>query len=89
MVVINGRIAAVAPGATAPSGAQVIDVRGHRLRPGVIDSHVHIWIRPVLEGSLAFGVTTVLDMFKRVADARAFPKEGAVGYPIFAAQAAA
>jgi hypothetical protein len=54
---------------------------GDRLLPGLIDSHVHIWTRPVLERSLAFGVTTVLDMFMRLGDARAFRKQADVGAP--------
>ena len=79
VVVIDGKIAAIGPGAVAPRGAEVIDGTGDTLLPGLIDSHVHIWIRPVLERSLAFGVTTVLDMFMRPGDARAFRKEEANG----------
>lgn len=79
VVVIDGKIAAIGPGASVPPGAEVIDGSGDTLLPGLIDSHVHIWIRPVLERSLAFGVTTVLDMFMRVGDACAFRKEQAAG----------
>jgi imidazolonepropionase-like amidohydrolase len=81
VVVENGRIRAVGVDLKPPAGTEVIDGTGDTLLPGLIDSHVHIWIRPVLERSLAFGVTTVLDMFMRVGDARAFRKEEAAGAP--------
>jgi imidazolonepropionase-like amidohydrolase len=81
IVVIDGKIAAIGSGVSAPPGAEVIEGTGDTLLPGLIDSHVHIWIRPVLERSLAFGVTTVLDMFMRADDARAFRTQEADGAP--------
>ncbi|HTR62301.1 MAG TPA: amidohydrolase family protein [Candidatus Binataceae bacterium] len=81
VAVADGRIVAIGPNVAAPPGAQVIDGKGDTLLPGLIDSHVHVWIRPVLERSLAFGVTTVLDMFMRLPDERAWRKEEAAGAP--------
>jgi imidazolonepropionase-like amidohydrolase len=42
--------------------AIIIDGRGKTILPGLIDAHVHTFRRDVLERSLDFGVTTVLDM---------------------------
>ena len=81
VAVADGKIVAIGNKVSVPRGAEVIDGNGDTLLPRLIDSHVHIWIRPVLERSLAFGVTTVLDMFMRPGDARAFRKEEAVGAP--------
>jgi len=78
VVVGDGKIAAVGSNIATPSDAVIIDATGDTLMPGLIDSHVHVWTRDVLERSLAFGVTTVLDMFMRVGDARYFRKEEAV-----------
>src|SRR5579862_2522448 len=75
VVVGDGKIAAVGSNIATPSDARIIDATGDTLMPGLIDSHVHVWTRDVLERSLAFGVTTVLDMFMRVGDARYFRKE--------------
>ena len=63
-VIVDGdRIAAVGAELSPPAGAQVIDGHGKTLLPGLIDAHVHVHDGGVLEQSLAFGVTTVLDMF--------------------------
>jgi imidazolonepropionase-like amidohydrolase len=40
-----------------------VDGNGKTLLPGLIDAHVHAYEKDVLEQSLAFGVTTALDMF--------------------------
>lgn len=62
VVVRDGRIAAVAPGAAIPAGLPVIDGSGKTLLPGLIDSHVHVF-PGAQANALRFGVTTVLDMF--------------------------
>jgi len=63
-VLVDGdRIVAVGPGIAAPAGSVVVDGRGETLLPGLIDAHVHVHGAAALEQSLAFGVTTVLDMF--------------------------
>lgn len=63
-VLVDGeRIAAVGPGLAVPAGATVVDGSGKTLLPGLIDAHVHVYEKAALEQALAFGVTTVLDMF--------------------------
>lgn len=63
-VLVDGdKIVAVTPGGLIPSGVELIDGRGKTLLPGLIDAHVHASMPIALEQSLAFGVTTVLDMF--------------------------
>src|SRR5687767_15849962 len=42
VIVENGRIARIEPGATAPAGATVVDLRSRTVLPGLIDSHVHL-----------------------------------------------
>jgi imidazolonepropionase-like amidohydrolase len=42
VIVDNGRIVRVEPGATAPAGATIIDQRGLTVMPGLIDAHVHL-----------------------------------------------
>lgn len=41
VIVVDGRIAEVAPGLSVPAGAEVVDLRGLTLVPGFIDIHVH------------------------------------------------
>lgn len=63
-VLIRGdSIAAVGPEIAVPDGATVVDGAGRTLLPGLIDAHVHTFAPAMLRASLAFGVTTVLDMF--------------------------
>jgi len=71
LVVHQGRVAALQPSGSACAAAQVIDVSGRYLLPGLIDSHVH-FRQPGLEhkedwvhgsrAAVAGGVTTVIDM---------------------------
>ena len=42
VIVENGRISRIEPGATAPAGATVIDMRSRTVLPGLIDAHVHL-----------------------------------------------
>ena len=42
IIVTDGHITAVEPGATAPTGATVVDERGRTVMPGLIDVHVHL-----------------------------------------------
>lgn len=63
-VLVDGaRIAAVGAGIAVPAGATAIDGSGKTLLPGLIDAHVHAYETTALQQALAFGVTTVLDMF--------------------------
>ncbi len=63
VVVVNGRIAAIAPSRTAkiPTGAETIDAAGKALVPGLWDMHTHLG---PTDGALfiASGVTTVRDL---------------------------
>jgi imidazolonepropionase-like amidohydrolase len=63
VVVRDGRIAAVGAGLPVPAADEVVDGAGRTLLPGLIDAHTHTRADSQLEASLAFGVTTVLDMF--------------------------
>jgi imidazolonepropionase-like amidohydrolase len=47
---------------TDDSGAQVLDVAGAVLLPGLIDAHIHLHGRDTLEQLCSYGVTTGLDM---------------------------
>ncbi|MDF6019403.1 amidohydrolase family protein [Streptomyces sp. JH34] len=59
-VLLDGtRIAAI--GGEAPAGADIVDVSGATLLPGLIDSHVHT-SEDGLALALRFGVTTELEM---------------------------
>src|SRR6187401_3087286 len=42
VIVENGRIARIEPGATTPAGATVVDMRGKTVMPGMTDVHVHL-----------------------------------------------
>lgn len=71
-VVVDGeRIMSVVPdgGFVPPAGAQVIDLAGRTIMPGLIDSHVHLATPPnrrqaeaILRRNLYGGVTAVRDM---------------------------
>jgi imidazolonepropionase-like amidohydrolase len=63
VVVRDGVISTVAPGAEVPAGATVIDGRGKTLLPGLIDAHTHSFFPDHLRAAVIFGVTTELDMF--------------------------
>ncbi len=63
-VVVDGTtIVAVGHGLKVPAGVETIDGTGRTLLPGLIDAHVHVWDGSQLTQAMAFGVTTVLDMF--------------------------
>ena len=72
VVVVGNRIAAVGPSAevTAPAGAQIFDVGGKTILPGLIDVHAHLGyasldVNPQKDwqyyANLAYGVTTTHD----------------------------
>jgi len=42
VLAVDGRIAEVGPGLSAPDGARVVDAAGLRVLPGLIDGHVHV-----------------------------------------------
>jgi len=70
IVIRNNRIEAVgaAGSVSIPSGAREIDVSGHTITPGFVDTHAHLRARGVHRAqnwsyvaNLAFGVTTTRD----------------------------
>ena len=73
VLVINGKIARIAPLISAPAGTPVVDGSGKTLLPGLIDSHTHTW-GTALRDDAALGVTTVLGMFTDPGTAAAFRK---------------
>jgi imidazolonepropionase-like amidohydrolase len=62
----NGRIEAVGKNLPPPQGAVIIDGRGQTLLPGLVDAHIHTLSVDNLKQCLAFGVTSVVDMFTDV-----------------------
>jgi imidazolonepropionase-like amidohydrolase len=69
IVIRDGRIAQVVPPSgtwRAPADAQVIDLSGRTLLPGLIDAHVHLTLggdgRRNADATLRAGFTTVLDL---------------------------
>ena len=43
IVVTDNRITAVGVKAELPAGAEVIDVSGKTILPGLVDAHAHMW----------------------------------------------
>ena len=69
VVIRDGRIAQVGPRARAaiPRGAQVVDLKGHYVLPGLVDAHAHLGAdKAAIEKYLRFlfggGITAVRDM---------------------------
>jgi predicted amidohydrolase YtcJ len=60
----DGLITECSAGSAAHDGDEVIDAGGGTVLPGLIDAHMHL-VPGALAQSLAFGVTTVLDMFSK------------------------
>jgi imidazolonepropionase-like amidohydrolase len=50
ITIVDGKIAAVESGGTAPEGSAVTDLAGHTILPGLIDMHVHLDGRPEYGG---------------------------------------
>lgn len=63
VVVQGGQIVAVGQDAAIPREAEVLEGQGLTLLPGLIDAHFHSLGYLPLQTSLAFGVTTVIDLF--------------------------
>jgi imidazolonepropionase-like amidohydrolase len=67
VVIGGGKVLAVGDSRlSVPGNAEEVAGAGRTLLPGLIDAHVHVsqlWPIEALQQSLAFGVTTVLDMW--------------------------
>src|SRR5262249_13616059 len=77
VLVSDGRIVRIGANLEAPAGVSVIDGTGKTLLPGLIDAHAHVIDAGSLRQSLAFGVTTVLDMFSPIQEAVGWRKDAA------------
>lgn len=71
LVVENGRVTAVGPNLSRPKGAEIIDVGGLLILPGIIDAHVHLRdfnhshreeLETATRAAAVGGITTVIDM---------------------------
>lgn len=74
-VLIRGhRIAAIGTDVQIPSDARVFDLAGHTIIPGLVDAHAHPHIDhsalhvieqhpPYFHGALAYGVTTMMEVY--------------------------
>lgn len=71
VLIVDGRIARIAPSISPPAGSEVMDATGQTLLPGLIDAHTHAFAQDALRQALRFGVTTELDMFTNPAFAAA------------------
>ena len=74
VVASGGRIVAVGPDVEVPDGAQVFDIAGATIIPGLIDAHAHPHIEhsslhvieqapAYLSGPVAYGVTTMVEVY--------------------------
>jgi imidazolonepropionase-like amidohydrolase len=64
----DGRISAVGSGIDPPTGAEVIDVSGRTIMPGLIDNHVHFFFQvgtPMQESALKPATFHVLEAAER------------------------
>jgi imidazolonepropionase-like amidohydrolase len=57
IVIRDGKFSAVGPGAAVPANAEVVDVTGKQVIPGMIDNHSHIGADPseLNESAVSFG----------------------------------
>ena len=83
ILVEDGVIAAIGQAGELPTAATEVDGSGQTLLPGLIDSHTHLPIEPLMRQAVVFGVTTQLDMHSDdpevVAAAKAFLRTEAGG----------
>ena len=74
VVAQDGRIVAIGPDVAVPDGAQIFDVTGATIIPGLIDAHAHPHIEhsslhvieqapAYLSGPVAYGVTTMVEVY--------------------------
>jgi imidazolonepropionase-like amidohydrolase len=53
ILVRDGRIAELGPDVAVPDGAEVLDVAGAQVTPGLVDAHVHLGVHPEGDGPTA------------------------------------
>jgi imidazolonepropionase-like amidohydrolase len=70
IIVTGDRVTQVGSGLTAPAGAQVIDLGGATLLPGLIDCHDHLTSNPEHSGYKALGVSIPREALFGAANAR-------------------
>jgi len=74
ILIENNRIAAIGRRVDIPDGAREYDLRGHVVMPGMVDAHAHYGTLlsqfnvieqrlPGLESALAYGVTTMYELY--------------------------
>lgn len=66
VVVRGGKIVAVGADVSPPPGAELLDGQGQTLLPGLLDSHFHADGPDAYRSALAFGLTTVMDLFAQL-----------------------
>ncbi len=76
LTITDGKIAKVESGATPPSGAQVINLAGETILPGLIDMHVHLDSRPEYGGYNSLQFTDSFWTVLGVANAKKMLDEG-------------
>jgi imidazolonepropionase-like amidohydrolase len=52
VLIENGRISAIGATVPRPAGASIVDLTGHTVTPGFIDTHVHVTLRPQFEDQI-------------------------------------
>jgi hypothetical protein len=84
LVFEDGRVSEVGPGLAVPRGAQVIDVTGLLVMPGLVDSHAHVSgeYRPGHAMMARVGVTTALNLSGDVRDVLEGIKRAGAGLTI-------
>lgn len=66
VVVRGGKIIAVGADVRPPEGAELLDGQGQTLLPGLMDAHFHADGPDSYKAALAFGITTVMDVFAQL-----------------------
>ncbi len=59
VVITDGKITAIGPGAAVPQGAEELDLSALTVMPGLIDAHSHLWTGPLTSQTVADPVATL------------------------------